>query len=99
MHILRWILMPVVCFAAWFAALFVGIIAHSVAESFCPQDQMVSGMCYGPWLRRSTLGLFASSPLLPPHSLFLLRISSAPASRHLVAWSVFAAGAVAALWI
>jgi hypothetical protein len=44
MRVVRWILLPIVCIAAWIAALFTGIVAHSAAELFCPADQMVSGM-------------------------------------------------------
>ena len=51
MCVVRWILLPIVCIAAWIAALFTGIVAHSIAEFFCPADQIVSGMCVAPWLR------------------------------------------------
>jgi hypothetical protein len=99
MHILRWILLPVVCIAAWFAALFAGIIAHSVAESFCPQDQIISGMCVAPWFETLDAWLIRFFSAFAAALIISSAYFIAPAARHLVAWIVFAAGAVYALWI
>jgi hypothetical protein len=99
MRVLRWILLPLVCIAAWFVALFVGIIAHSVAESFCPANRMVSGMCVAPWFETLDAWLIrffsAFAAALIISSVYFV----APAARHLVAWIVFAVGAAYALWI
>src|SRR5206468_12282738 len=95
-----WILLPVVCIAAWFAALFAAWIALSVAESlFCPADQMVSGSCIAPWfgtLQTWLIRFFCafSAALIISSAYFV-----APASWPLVVWIVYAAGAAYAFWI
>jgi hypothetical protein len=92
-------LLPVVCIAAWFVALFAGIIAHSVAESFCPADQMVSGMCVAPWFETLDAWLIRFFSAFAAALIISSTYFVAPAARPLVAWIVFAAGAVYALWI
>ena len=99
MRVVRWILLPIVCIAAWIAALFAGIVAHSVAESFCPADQIVSGMCVAPWFETLDAWLI---PFFSAFAAALIIVScyfTAPAARTLVAWVVFAAGAIYAIWI
>src|SRR5437762_2508250 len=99
MRVLRRILLPVVGIAAWFVALFAGIIAHSVAESFCPADQMVSGMCVAPWFETLDAWLIRFLSAFAAALIISSAYFVAPAARPLVAWIVFAAGAVYALWI
>jgi uncharacterized protein involved in cysteine biosynthesis len=99
MRVVRWILLPIVCIAAWIAALFAGIVADSVAKFLCPAEQIVSGMCVAPWFETldAWLGRFFSA-----FAAALIIIScyyTAPAARTVVAWVVFAVGAVYALWI
>jgi hypothetical protein len=99
MRVVRWILLPIVCIAAWIAALFAGIVAHFVAEFFCPPGQMVSGLCVAPWFE--TLGAWLAR-FFSAFAAALIVVScyfTAPAARALVAWIVFAAGGVYALWI
>jgi hypothetical protein len=98
MRVVRWILLPIVCLAAWIAALFAGIVAHSVAEFFCPPDQMVSGVCVAPWFETLDAWLvrfFSAFAALVIASCYF----TAPAARTLVAWVVFAAGAIYVLWV
>jgi hypothetical protein len=81
------------------AALFIGIEAHSVAESFCPADQFVSGMCVAPWfetLHGWLIRFFSAfaAALVISSAHFI-----APAARSRVAWIVFGTGAVYALWM
>ena len=46
---LRWLLLlPALC-ACWFAALLFGLWLFDVAGSFCPPDQIVSGICTASW--------------------------------------------------
>jgi len=99
MTVLRWILVPLVCIAAWFAALFAGIIAHSVAESFCPADQMVSGMCVAPWFETLDAWLIRFFSAFAAALIISSAYFVAPAARPLVAWIIFALGAAYALWI
>lgn len=99
MHILRWILLPTTCFAAWIAALFAGIAAHSVAESFCPEAQMVSGMCIAPWFETLDAWLVRFFSAFAAALIVVSAYFTAPAARAVVAWVVFGAGGIYALWL
>ena len=99
MYVLRWILLPMVCIAAWIGALFAGIVAHSVAEFFCPADQIVSGMCVAPWFETLDAWLVRFFSAFAAALIIVSCYFTAPAARTVVAWVVFAAGAVYALWI
>jgi len=99
MRVVRWILLPVVCIAAWIVALFAGIFAHSIAESFCPADQMVSGMCVAPWFETVDTWLIRFFSAFAAALIIASSYFTAPAFRAIVAWFVFAAGAAYALWI
>jgi hypothetical protein len=99
MRTVRWMLLPIVCIAAWIAALFAGMVAHSVAELFCPADQMVSGMCVAPWFETLHAWLIRFFSAFAAALIVVSCYFTAPAARALVAWVVFGAGAVYALWI
>ena len=99
MRVARWILLPLVCFAAWIATLFTGMIAHSVAEFFCPADQMVSGMCVAPWFETLDAWLVRFFCAFAAALIVVSCYFTAPAARIVVAWIVLAAGGVYALWI
>lgn len=99
MRVARWILLPIVCIAAWVAALFAGIIAHSVAEFFCPADQMVSGMCVAPWFETLDNWLVRFFSGFAAALIIVSCYFTAPSARAHVAWIVFGAGGIYALWI
>src|SRR6185295_11068551 len=99
MWVVRWILLPIAGIAAWVAALFTGIVAHSVAEFFCPADQMVSGMCVAPWFEALDTWLVRFFSAFAAALIIVSCYFTAPAARTAVAWVVLAAGAVYALWI
>lgn len=99
MRIVRWILLPIAGIAAWVAALFTGIVAHSVAEFFCPADQMVSGMCVAPWFETLDTWLVRFFSAFAAALIIVSCYFTAPTARTVVAWVVLAAGGVYALWI
>lgn len=99
MRVLRWILLPIVCFAAWMAALVIGIVAHSVAESLCPAQQMVSGMCVAPWFATLDVWLIRFFSAFAAALIIVSCYFTAPTARAVVAWVVFGAGGIYALWL
>lgn len=46
---LRWVLAVITGFVVWHVVAILGLMAVSVLDSFCPPDQVVSGMCTAPW--------------------------------------------------
>ena len=99
MRVVRWVLLPIVCIAAGVAALFAGIVAHSVAEFLCPADQMGSGMCGAPWFETLNTWLVRFFSAFAAALIIVSSYFTAPAARTVVAWVVFAVGAIYALWI
>ena len=99
MRAVRWILLPIVCFAAWIAALFTGMVAHSTAELFCPADQIVSGMCVAPWFEILDTWLIRFFSAFAASLIIVSSYFTAPTRRILVAWIVFGVGGVYALWL
>jgi hypothetical protein len=99
MSALRWILLPVVCFASWIVALFLGIFVHSFAESFCPADQMVSGVCIAPWFETLDTCLICFFSAFAAALIISAAYFVVPIYRSVVAWIVFGLGASYALWI
>ena len=95
---LRWLLLPVACVAAWYVALFVGIVLLSVAQAFCPSNEMVSGMCIAPWYRPVETGIFCLSTALSALFVVTTAYFVAPTARVLVAWLAFGTGCIVALY-
>jgi hypothetical protein len=91
--------MPVAAFAAWFAAMLIGIIALRLAESLCPENQMVSGICTAPWWRPLEAGVFCFTSGLSAVLVVMAAFFVAPAARVFVAWLAFGVGSIVALWM
>jgi hypothetical protein len=96
---LRWMFLPVACIANWYVALLTGIVLLRVAESFCPAEKMVSGMCTADWYPPVETGIFyfcaALSAVLVVTTAFLI----APDARKLVTWLAFGIGTAVAEYL
>ena len=99
MMILRWLLLPVACVIAWYLACFVGISLLSFAESFCPEDQMVSGSCVAPWWPQVEAAVVGVSTALSATLVVASAFFVAPGVRSRIAWLVFAVGSAVAFWM
>jgi hypothetical protein len=93
---LRWVLTPIASISAWYVALFLGIILLGIAESFCPTDEMVSGMCVAPWFQVVESGIFCFSTALSAVFVVSSAYFVAPAGKVLIAWLAFFIGAIVA---
>jgi hypothetical protein len=94
--VLRWVLMPVASIAAWYVALFLGILLLNIAESFCPADEMISGICVAPWFRAVESGIFSFSTALSAVFVVAAAFFVAPAGKVLVAWLALSIGSIVA---
>lgn len=99
MNKLRWVSLPVACILVWYMALVVGIFTLEFAGSFCPQDQMVSGMCMAPWWSSIEASIFCFSTGLSAALIIISAFFIAPFARVLVAWLTFATGSIVALYM
>lgn len=99
MKVIRWILVPVTCILAWHLAVVLGLFLLRFAESFCPEEQMVSEMCTAPWWRTLEKGIFCFSTGMAAILVVAVGFFIAPGVRKLVVWIVFALGSIVALWM
>lgn len=98
MKLARWILLPVASIASWYVALFIGLFVLGIAESFCPEDQVVSGTCSAPWWKTLEASIFCFSTGLSAFLVVLTAFFVAPSARAAVAWLAFGIGGVTALF-
>lgn len=96
-HTIRWILILPAAVAAWYAALLTGLAMYLGVESFCPEDQMISGHCAAPWFSTATDALVAFGAALAAVLVMVSCTWMAPAHKRPVAIATFAAGAIVAV--
>jgi hypothetical protein len=46
---LRWLLVPPVAWLSWMVAATVALTLYTIAETLCPREQMISGLCIASW--------------------------------------------------
>lgn len=96
MTIVRWLLVPIVAFSAWFPGIALGLWVRHLFIGICPQDQITSGRCYASWFplaERFSLCLGAAMVAF----LAVTQASlMAPARKKVAAWSTFVAGSLCA---
>lgn len=98
-HSIRWILVIPAAYLGYYVALISGMAALALAESFCPADEVISGMCTAEYMRRIEKLLFVLFPGLAAVLVVLLPSLVAPSRKVAVATSFFAVGSVAAIFL
>jgi hypothetical protein len=93
---IRWLLVLPAAYLAWGVALLFGMLLHGAAQSLCPDDQMVSGMCTAPWSPQvdrivTCLGAGTAAALILISSTLM-----APSHRLTVAWVTLGIGVFSA---
>lgn len=88
---------PLAAWAAWAITVAATVGLYSVVETFCPVDQMVSGMCVAPWFRRAAQAVFWTGSALAAVLIPIACTVVAPAHRRRVALVTFVVGALVAL--
>ena len=90
----RWALVPLAAWAAWAVTVAATIGLYSVVETFCPVDQVVSGMCVAPWFRHAAQAVFCTGSALGAVLIPIASTTAAPAHRRRVALVTFVVGAL-----
>lgn len=97
---LRWLLVPVVPFAVWYAALALGLAGVGLLNGACPAAQTVSDHhCIAPWYSTSVEVLIITMVALAAFGIVVGPALVAPSHRATVAVAMFAAGAGFATWM
>ena len=96
--IVRWLLVIPFAFIGWYAALFIGILLYSVADSFCPPELMISGSCQASWHEPLIDGLIIFGSSLSAVLVILFSTIVAPYKRELVAKIIYISGVIFAIY-
>ena len=99
MKVLRWALTAPAAVAAWYAIFFIGILAHPAIErAICPAGEMISGACINENVQRILDGVIAVFVALSAVAVVSAAVATAPSHKAVVAWVVFCAGGLLAVF-
>lgn len=98
-HLLRWFAIFPAVYVSWHFSLILGMVMLAVAESFCPQDQTVSGLCVAAWFEWVEAVIFIFSAGLAALVVVASAAMVAPAYRVWVAWVTFISGCLVAVYL
>ena len=86
-----------VAYLGYYAALISGMAFLALAESFCPPDAIVSGMCAADYMKPVERTLFVVFPGIAAALVVLLPALVAPSRKVEVAFAFLAIGSVIAI--
>lgn len=98
-NIIRWTSVIPASYLGYHIALIGGMAAHSFAESFCPPEAVISGMCTANYMRPIETFLFLLFPGIAAILVVLLPALAAPSKKITVPMIFFALGASAAIYM
>ena len=98
-YILRWIAILPAIYVSWHLSLIAGMALLAIAEAFCPEDQMVSGLCVAPWFFWVEDAIFLFCAALAAALVVASAAFIAPAHRVRVAWMAFIGGCLIAAFL
>ena len=98
MRAVRWLLLLPGVYAAWWAALLIGIAYIGILDWLCPPDLMVSGLCTTPWYESAFDAGVVAGAGLAARLVMLAAILMAPSHRRYVAVLAFGSGSAVALY-
>lgn len=96
--VVRWVLLlPAVLFTFYFwVATAIG--SYLIAEQFCPEDLIVSNVCYAPYMYRFKEILLLLFPAIAAGCMVLVAAAVAPTRKTFAALATFILGSVFALY-
>lgn len=69
----------------WYVAIIIGLLIYTVAESFCPEEYIVSGACAAPWAYDVYNTTIIFGVCLSAILVILFSVYMAPDNRALIA--------------
>lgn len=95
--ILRWLALIPACIAAWYVALFLGLVLRSFLFSLCPPDLVSYGIfCDAAWFQPAETTLIAICAGISAALVVFTAVVTAPTHRVTVAWIALASGILVA---
>ena len=92
----RWLLVVPAGLLGWYSGIVAGVLLLTLAESFCPPDQMVSELCSADWFDLAATVAVNTGVAVAAALVVLLPTLTAPSFRGTVAWTAFTFGAAVA---
>jgi len=96
---MRWLCLVPAALLAWYAALVIGLLAHSGLDRLCPPALMVSGWCTAGWYRSASDAVICFGAALSAVLVLLAAAWVAPSSKTQVIWVTLATGSSVAVWL
>lgn len=93
----RWFLVIPLAYLGYYLALISGMAFLALAESFCPPDAVVSGICVADYMKPIERFSFVVFPGIAAVLVVLLPVLVAPCGKLNVAFAFLAAGSVIAI--
>lgn len=92
----RWVLTIPSAIAGFFFALMLAIVCHSAAVSFCPESQIISGLCTAPYMKIVDGFAEVLFPTIAAILVVWLPYFCAPKHKHIVVVSCYIVGSIVA---
>lgn len=98
-NVIRWVCVIPAAYLGYYLALIGGMASIVLAESFCPPEDVVSGLCTSDYMRLVEKILFAVFPAIAAILVVLLPTLIAPSKKVAVATTCYAVGSIAAIYM
>ena len=95
---IRWVLIVPAAVLGFYAAILLGMLSYFMAESFCPEEAMVSGMCTAPYMRVFEKVAFVAFPTLASLIIIWSVYFLAPRYKVYVSSAAYLVGASIAMY-
>ncbi len=95
-EIVRWLAVVPAAVAGWYTAFILGLLAMEALAAFCPEEEMISGLCVAPWYQTAERIVIPVAVALAGLLVVLAPALAAPRWKRWVAWIAYVAGAIAA---
>jgi hypothetical protein len=96
---IRWILLLPTALVAWYAVVALGMILLSAMNDWCPFGEVVSDMCYGPFIHYATESIILGVAGLSAFVVVFVASKAAPNFKLVVAVGAFACGGAIAAFL
>jgi hypothetical protein len=94
---LRWLLVLPVAWLSWIVAAMVALTLYTIAETLCPREQMISGLCTAPWFDHAERAILSLGAGLAAALITVSCTLLAPSHRRVVVVVTLLAGSAIAL--
>ena len=98
MKIFRWIMVIPSAYVGWYSVLIIGIGFYQLGISFCPENEMDSGICVANWWMIYEKIIFVLFAGLSAMSAVTIPTYVAPSYKYQVAIIAFLIGVILAIW-